>query len=53
LPSLRTIPAKELFRNKLNIIPCLFAVMRHGKALKGTKHSCGFAAPPDDKNPAV
>jgi len=21
--------------------------------LKGSKHSCGFAAPPDDKNPAA
>jgi hypothetical protein len=27
--------------------------MRHGKTLKGNKHSCGFPAPPDDKNPAA
>jgi len=27
--------------------------MRRGKTLKGSKHSCGFPAPPDDKNPAA
>jgi len=26
--------------------------MRHGKALKGSKHSRGFSAPPGGKNPA-
>ena len=27
--------------------------MPRGKTLKGSKHSCGFPAPPDDKNPAA
>jgi len=29
----------------------LFAASRHGRALKGSKHSCGSAVPTDDKNP--
>ena len=29
----------------------LFAASRHGRALKGSKHSCGSSAPTDDKNP--
>jgi len=39
-------------RMDLQFPACLFAVMRYGKTLKGSKHSCGFAAPPDGKNPA-
>jgi hypothetical protein len=27
--------AKELSNNNLNILPCLFAALRHGKSLKG------------------
>jgi len=27
--------------------------MRRGKTLKGSKHSCGFTTPPDNKNPAA
>jgi len=37
----------------LHILPCLFAAMRRGKTLKGSKHSCGFTTPPDNKNPAA
>jgi len=29
----------------------LFAASRRGRALKGSKHSCGSSTPPDDKNP--
>ena len=44
---------KGLLRNKLYILPCLFAVRRHGKTLKGHRHCFGFSAPPDGKNPAA
>jgi len=30
-----------------------FAAMWRGKTLKGRKHSCGFSAPHDNKNPAA
>ena len=36
---------------KLEYLAGLFAAMRSGKTLKGSKHSCGFSTPPDDKNP--
>jgi len=43
---------KELSSNNPTIIPCLFAVIWRGKTLKGSKHSCGFPTPSDNKNPA-
>ena len=39
--------------NNLHILPCLFAAMRRGKTLKGSKHYYGFPAQPDKKNPTV
>ena len=39
--------------NNLHILPCFFAAIWRGKTLKGSKHSCGFPTPSDDKNPSA